>query len=226
MITFRSLIAAAALATAGASGASALSLTVVAHANGFFGGSFHHNGATAMIEGVSLSAGDSVAITASGQIAIGENIFVGPNGEDVHSSSGKVFAFEYTPLEEAAVDATPSLANLPLMPKLGALIGAFVAQPTVDASGFVATNVDVGGGINSTDLFFVGESLTYTAAFDGTLFFGINEAYVLNNSLAYAVALDLSGGLGNGTVVPLPAGMPLLASALGLGAFLRRRSNR
>ena len=225
MKTYRFFAALAGLTTLSATTALATSLTVNvdAHANGFFGHSFSLAQSTDMIRSISLTAGETVDIIGTGQIAIGEQIFVGPNGEDTHSNTGKVFAFEYTPLEEAIVDANPAHANDPLMPKLGALIGAFVARSTVDATGFLARDTDVGGGIASTDLFFVGESLSYTAAFDGTLFFGINEAYVQNNSLMYSASLTVDNGFDDSAAVPLPAGLPMLASALGLGELLRRR---
>lgn len=213
--SMKSLVLAAALIGL-TSAASAATLTVNAKANGQFGQLY--SGGTVMITGDTLTKGDSISISATGMISIGENLTVGPNGIDLDSSSGKVSAFEYTPLEEAEVDATPALANRTLMPNLGALIAAFVPQATVDSVGFSARDTDFGGDILATDLFFVGDSLTFTAAFDGTLFFGINEAYVSNNSGAYTVTTAPSA-------VPLPAsGLLLLAGLAGVAAMGRRKA--
>lgn len=214
----KTLAAAALLATLTATSASALSVTVGAKKNGYFGQL--SSGAQDMVQATDLSAGDTVAITATGQIYIGENLQVTANGVDLDSSSGKVFSFEYTPLEQAGVIADPSLANNTLMPNLGALIGAFLPTATATASGFNARSSTSGNGIAATDLFFVGESLTYTAAFDGRLFLGINEGYVSNNSGAFNVSLTAA----NAPAVPLPAGLPLLIGGLAALGFVRRKS--
>jgi hypothetical protein len=217
MTRISSILATSALALAlTAAAASAATLSVSATANGMFGNLV--TGTNTFVAGPSLAAGETVQITATGTITLGENLTTDANGVDVDSSSGKVFSFEFTPLEEAALDAGGS--DDTLMENLGALIGAFVPTAEVTASDFRASDEDISyGRLSSSALFFVGTSLTYTAAEAGTLFFGINEGYVLNNSGAFSVTVEPS----NVSTVPLPAGLPLLAGALALGAGVSRR---
>lgn len=208
----------------GAASAASIDFTVFSKTNGRFG--VWELGGVAMALGPQLSAGEVITISATGTISLGEIYHtVTADGVDVDSSSGHVSTWEYTPLEEAGVDANPTLANATLMPGLGALMGAFIPQTTVDAPGFTALDTDVGGDIQSSDLFLVGSSLVFTAGYDGTLFFGINEGYVANNTGSHIVTVTpgSGGGAGIGATVPLPAGLPLLLGALGGLALLRRK---
>lgn len=196
---------------------SAATISVGANASGQFGELY--SGGLVMVEGATLSAGDKIQITASGMINVGGNLFTDANGIDLDSSTDPISASEYSPLEEAAVDANPSLAFNTLFPNLGALTGAFISQAVVDAAGFSARDTDFGGDISSSDLFFVGTSLVFEAGFDGTLFFGINEGFVSNNSGAFSVTVSPAP-------VPLPASGLLLIAGLGGLAAVRRRTTK
>lgn len=105
------------------------------------------------------------------------------------------------------------------MDSLGALIGAFVPTAEVNQPGFRASDDDVSyGSLSSSSLLFVGTTLPDTAAASGTLFFGINEGDVLNNGGAFSITVEPAV-----STVPLPAGLPLLAGALAMGAGVTRR---
>lgn len=219
MTRISSILATGALALAlSGAAASATTISVSATANGMFGNLV--TGTNTFVAGPALAAGDTVQITATGIITLGENLTTDADGVDVDSSSGKIFSFEFTPLEEALLDLGGT--DDTLMENLGALIGAFVPTAQVNAPNFRASDDDISyGSLPSSSLFFVGTSLTYTATEAGTLFFGINEGYVLNNSGAFSVTVDPSV-----SAVPLPAGLPLLAGALALGVGATRRRRR
>ena len=203
----------AALTSTTASAATLGTYTVNANDNGGFGEL--QSGRSAFVLGTSLVAGQTVVIDVTGQIFLG-GAYVDPNGRDADPAFDNVSDWEYTPLEEAGVDAGTIDPDSPILPNLGALIGAFLPTSTVESVGFTSFDEDWGGGIAASDLFFIGESLTFTAAYDGYLLFGINEGYVSNNSGAFTVTVS-------DVAVPLPASLALLPVGLGGLVLLRQR---
>ncbi|MGH1457374.1 MAG: hypothetical protein ACRBBT_00580 [Paracoccaceae bacterium] len=189
--------------------------TVGAHNNGHFGAWL--TAPQDMVYGFAISAGETAEITASGTLFIGEGTTVGPDGAFFSATTGGVYASEYTPLQEAEVDAIGGDGG-PDMPHLGALIAAFVPQALFGSPSFAARDTDAGGSLASSSLFLVGSALSYTAAEDGVVFFGLNEAYTANNSGGFSVTFEVGAA-----PVPLPAGLPLLASAFAVAGFATRR---
>lgn len=213
-----SSILAAGLTMAGGSAATAATYTVSAFASGSFG--YLNSFASPFVAGPSMVAGETVEITVTGTINLGNGITgVTADGFDNPTGIG-VSDNEFTPLEEVVVDANPAAANTPGMQDMGALIGSFVPVDIVTAPGFSAIDEDFGGDLTAESLFYLGASFEYTATEDGILYFGINEPWVFNNTGAFTVSVT---SLGVSAVVPLPAGLPLLALGLGGLALLGRR---
>jgi len=100
------------------------------------------------------------------------------------------------PLEEAFEEGGGTPVPIPDPPHfdVGALMGAFVSQSVVDASGFTPVDEDRTGadpGIPSTSLFLIGAGpLQYTAPGPGTLFLGLNDCFAVNNFGDYSVTLQ------------------------------------
>ena len=108
----------------------------------------------------------------------------GPNGTpDCRACKGMQF-----PLHEARGIGLGTIKNL------GALIGAFVPQERAAHQGFSAidgTKNATRGGIMPNKLFFIGEGLTFDVKEAGTLFLGINDTIVGDNSGGFTV--DVTG---------------------------------
>ena len=73
---------------------------------------------------------------------------------------------------------------------MAALIGTFVPAARVNHSGFTAIDGTKGAtrvGIKPNDLFFIGEGRTFEVGEAGTLFLGINDTGVRDNSGGFTV---------------------------------------
>jgi hypothetical protein len=105
----------------------------------------------------------------------------GPNGTSCDGCTGMQF-----PLQEARGIGLGEVHNL------GALIGVFVPRSRVQKSGFSALdgtkNVTVVG-IMPNDLFFIGRGKTFSVSEAGTLFLGINDTFVFDNSGGFTVTV-------------------------------------
>jgi hypothetical protein len=176
--------------------ASAIPITVPATANGEFG--VPEGGGTPLVSAFSLTAaGQEIQITASGTINLDASLTTGPDGVSVPRSviMGNL-NLAYTPLEEGVIDgggSVPTTDANSTVNEVGALIGAFVPSATVSASGFSPIDAklsDPNPGVNSTALFFVGAGpFTFTAPGAGTLYLGINEPFVSNNTGSFSATI-------------------------------------
>ncbi|MDJ0638167.1 MAG: hypothetical protein QNJ20_04980 [Paracoccaceae bacterium] len=152
-----------------------------------------------LVAGPSLASGETVLITATGEIGTGIGTTVGPNGSPfTFSGAGQ------SPLQEAGVAGVPTDQN-----SVG-LMGYFVDAAELPVNAF---DSERGGDLPASGLFFVGSELVFTAPSAGTLFFGINDPRASNNSGQFTVEV---------AAVPLPAGILLLGSGIVLLGLRRR----
>jgi hypothetical protein len=150
---------------------------VPGNASGYFGN--YNDQAIPFVSAITVNGPATITITyVSGTVQWGGGE-VGPEGGPYPTS---VFQF---PLQEAKGIAPHSaIANI------AALIGVFVPQSRVDRVGFSAldgTKNIVKVGIMPSALFFVGESKTITVNVAGTLYLGINDTLVSDNSGGFTV---------------------------------------
>ncbi|MCP4934228.1 MAG: hypothetical protein GY927_08495 [bacterium] len=199
---------------------SALAVTVIvdSKANGSFG--TQNGGSIAMI-GFDILGGTTINISASGIINIGGGLTsLNTDAAGIPLSfflGDPILVTDYTPLQEAAVDAGGTAPGA--APDFGALMGAFVSATFLNANpGFVARDEDlVTVGIQSTALFLIGLSSSFTALEDGKLFLGVNDTFTGNNSGSFTVDI---------TTVPLPAALPLFGTALSIMGLIGWRRKR
>ncbi len=112
---------------------------------------------------------------------------VGPNGGHYPAPGHQLQPFQF-PLQEAKGFAPHTPID-----NIAALIGIFVPQSRVQLPGFTAldgTKNVTRVGINPSGLFFVGESKTFTVNMAGTLFLGINDCLVSDNSGGFNVEVS------------------------------------
>lgn len=106
----------------------------------------------------------------------------GPNGTAIYDPSGGW----YDPLQEASGMQMSGSNNAM------ALMGAFVPQEWVDTPGFAAldgTKMTTGVGIMPNQLFFVGTNNYLQVTGAGTLYLGVNDWYVDDNSGSVTVTV-------------------------------------
>ena len=215
-------IAAAVLMTAClANGTQAATVIVDSRSTGLFGESVV--GATPLTDAGLIGAGTQVTISATGGILLGGGLGADPDGSPLITPTFGLTANSFAPLQEAAVDAgTPvDTGGLPAgsAPNYGALMGALVA-PSVTSF----QNTDFGGEVLSSDLFLIGSALVFNVTQDSRLLLGINDTFAANNFGAFEVTFSQGPIV---EAVPLPAAMPLLATALiGFGFLGWRRRAR
>ncbi|HZZ29200.1 MAG TPA: hypothetical protein VFE46_14475 [Pirellulales bacterium] len=211
-----------------ASRAGATSIQVAATASGEFG--IPESGAVPMVSAFTFTAaGQQVQLSANGTINLDPELTTGPNGISVPRSiiiGGLSQGQGYTPLEEGIMDgggSVPTTDGSSTVTELGSLMGAFVPAASVSASGFSAidSHLATGGkGINSTAIFFVGVGpLTVTAPGPGTLYLGIDESFVSNNTGHFSATV---------TVVPEPSALQLalLAGSFALAGATKKPAQR
>jgi len=158
-------------------------VTVPGNASGYFG-----NRADMMVPLVSaltVTGPGTITITyVSGTVNLGGGgggIQSGPNGVTYNAGHAQM------PLQEAR-GVTGGTIN-----DFGALMGVFVPQSRVNHKGFSATDgtkYNVRIGIMPENLFFVGESKTINVPGAGTLFLGINDEGVVDNSGEFVVEVS------------------------------------
>jgi hypothetical protein len=173
------LFAAVATATANAQ----TTVFVPGNASGFFGTPV--NQMVALVPAITVSGPATITVTyVSGTVNYGiSGVEVGPNG-------GRFFdgGVGQSPLQEARAFAPHTPID-----NMAALIGIFVPQSRVQQLGFSAldgTKNVTRVGINPWGLFFVGESKTFTVNMAGTLFLGINDSGVSDNSGGFNVEVS------------------------------------
>jgi hypothetical protein len=112
----------------------------------------------------------------------GKGETVGPNGGPYLNSGGDQF-----PLQEAK-----GIASNRRIGNIAALIGVFVPQSRVQRAGFSAldgTKAVTKVGIMPGCLFFIGTDKTFPVSEAGTLFLGINDTIVSDNSGGFNVTV-------------------------------------
>lgn len=195
----------------------ALSVTIGPMASGGFGEPV--SGAGALVPGQEFAAaGEAVEIVVTGTLFLAPGAFAtGPDGIPLERQLFGVPGF--TPLEEKLVDAgTPPPIGVggDVAPSVGAAMGAFVPAGVASAPGFSALDDDFAPlGISSSQLFLIGAGpFLFVSPGPGTLFLGVNDMFVSNNSGAFTA-----------TLVPIPE--PGTSALVGLGllglAARRRR---
>jgi len=136
------------------------------------------------VQAITVSGPSTITVTyVSGTVQWGGGE-VGPNGGPYPASS-----FQF-PLQEAKGVAPHSKID-----NIAALIGAFVPQSRVQLNGFSAvdgTKNITAVGIMPSNLFFVGETATINVNLAGTLYLGINDTLVGDNSGGFTMEVSAS----------------------------------
>ena len=154
---------------------------VPGNASGYFGSPAY--GVVPMLPAITVSGASTITITyVSGTVDFGIGIEVGPNG-GVYPGTGNQY-----PLQEAK-----GIANMAKIDNMAALIGVFVPQSRTQMKGFTAldgTKNVVTAGIMPDGIFFIGEGKTITVKEAGTLFLGINDSGVVDNSGGFTMQVS------------------------------------
>lgn len=137
------------------------------------------------VSALTVTMPSTIQITyVSGTVQYGIGLSTGPNGASFEIGP------DQTPLQEAAGIANGHVNNL------AALIGAFVSKSRVDTPGFQAidgTKNLTPAGIIPNRLFFIGTSKTIHVNGAGTLFLGINDEGIEDNSGGFTVQIQVTG---------------------------------
>jgi hypothetical protein len=153
---------------------------VPGNASGYFGNS--NDLVIPFVQAITVNGPSTITITyVSGTVQWGGGE-VGPTGGPYPASG-----FQF-PLQEAKGVAPHNKLN-----NIAALIGAFVPQTRVQLNGFSAldgTKNITQVGIMPSSLFFVGETATITVTLPGTLYLGINDTLVSDNSGGFTVQVS------------------------------------
>jgi len=154
---------------------------VPGNASGYFGNPVDQ--LAPLVSAVTVSGPGTITVTyVSGTVDVGGDHLVGPNGLGSWPTAGSQY-----PLQEATVVTARTAI------RIGALIGIFVPAPRVNRSGFIAidgTKNAAPAGIMPGGLVFIGEGKTFHVTEAGTLFLGINDTLVGDNSGGFTVMLS------------------------------------
>jgi len=147
---------------------------VPGNASGCFGNP--DDGCVPLVAAIAVNAPGTITVAyVDGTVNYGEfGVEVGPNGGYYPANGGQY------PLQEAkGISPHKPIQNM------AALIGAFVPAARVAHKGFVAIDATKAAsrvGIMPGSVFFVGESRTIEVKEAGTLFLGVNDNGVVDNS--------------------------------------------
>lgn len=154
---------------------------VPGNASGYFGNPVDQS--VPLVSAVTVSGPGTITVTyLSGTVDVGGDHVVGPNGLGSWPTAGSQY-----PLQEASGVTTRATI------RIGALIGIFVPASRVNRSGFMAidgTKNAAPAGIMPGGLFFIGEGKTFSVTAAGTLFLGINDTLVGDNSGGFSVTVS------------------------------------
>jgi hypothetical protein len=178
----RKLVLALALLTAATTLVAQTTVFVPGNASGYFGN--WNDQAVPFVSAITISGPSTITVTYVSGTVQWNGGEVGPNGGPYPAST-----FQF-PLQEAKGVAPHTKLN-----NIAALIGAFVPQSRAQLSGFSAldgTKNITKVGIMPSSLFFVGESKSITVKLAGTLFLGINDTLVSDNSGGFTVQVTSS----------------------------------
>ena len=157
-------------------------VTVPGNASGDFGN--HTDLVVPLVPAITVTGPGAITVTyVSGTVYLtgGGGLPTGPTGITSDTGQGQL------PLQEAQGIAGGVVNNF------GALMGVFVPQSRVGCKGFSAidgTKHAVHIGVRPVDLFFVGESKTINVTEAGTLFLGINDEGVVDNSGSFVLTVS------------------------------------
>ena len=155
---------------------------VPGNASGFFGNPVDQS--VPLVSAVAVSGPGTITVTyASGTVDVGGEHVVGPNGFGPWPTAGSQY-----PLQEARGVTTRTAM------RIGALIGIFVPTTRVNHSRFIAidgTKNVAPFGIMPGGLFFIGEGKTFDVSEAGTLFLGINDTLVGDNTGGFSVTVSV-----------------------------------
>jgi hypothetical protein len=133
-----------------------------------------------LVPAITVSEPAKITVTyVSGTVNFGTGEQVSPNGVPYYWG-----IYEQTPLQEAIGVSDRGTKNM------AALIGVFVPRSTAQRAGFSAldgTKNVTPVGVMPDDLFFIGIGKTFTVRGAGTLFLGINDNGVSDNSGGFEV---------------------------------------
>jgi hypothetical protein len=140
-----------------------------------------------LVAALTVSGPGWITVTyVSGTVTDAFGISTGPDGVTCNRQTAGRSACGQLPLNEANGVWFKSI------PKLDALIGVFVPQSRVQRNGFNALDGTKGvtrAGIMPNGIFFIGTRRTFWAFEAGTLFLGINDYYVGDNSGGFNVTV-------------------------------------
>ena len=171
------------LLLATATGLAQTQVTVPGNASGYFGN--RADMMVPLVPALTVTAPGTITITyVSGTVNLGGGgggIIAGPEGVTYNVGHAQM------PLQEARGITGGTVTDF------GALMGVFVPQSRVNSKGFSATDgtkYNVRFGILPSNLFFVGENKTIKVSEAGTLFLGINDEGVVDNSGEFVVEVS------------------------------------
>ena len=154
---------------------------VPGNASGYFGNPADQ--AIPFVPALTVNGPGTITVTyVSGTVTDAGGVNTGPDGTTWNNGTAQ------TPLQEAKGIAGGTINNL------DALIGAFVPAVRANHSGFAAidgTKDATRVGIIPHEVFFIGESITFAVTEAGTLYLGINDWVVSDNSGGFNVTVSV-----------------------------------